>query len=50
LLPTKWAYQYSKSERYGLIIVLVLSLTGILATIMRPVQLLLRDFLKAWIL
>jgi Zn-dependent protease len=50
LLPTKWAYHYATTERYGLIIVLVLSLTGVLATIMRPVQMLLLDFLSAWIL
>ena len=50
LLPTKWAYHYATTERYGMIIVLVLSLTGVLGFIMRPVQMLLLDFLNAWIL
>ncbi|MBY0345400.1 MAG: site-2 protease family protein [Neisseriaceae bacterium] len=48
LLPTKWAYHYATTERYGMIIVLVLSLTGVLATIMRPIQMFLLDFLNAW--
>jgi len=37
LLPHRWAWQYSRLEPYGLMIVLVLLATGVLWTLMRPV-------------
>jgi Zn-dependent protease len=36
LLPNHLAYQYSKVERYGFIILIVLLVTGILSTILQP--------------
>jgi len=37
LLPPKMAWQYNQIEPYGLIIVLVLLVTGILFSVLRPI-------------
>ncbi len=37
-LPWKWAMSYARTERYGLIIVMVLAITGVLGALMRPLM------------
>jgi Zn-dependent protease len=40
LLPGKAAYQYARVEPYGLMIIIVLMLTGVLWTLLRPLLML----------
>ncbi|MDR0770063.1 MAG: site-2 protease family protein [Burkholderiales bacterium] len=44
-LPWKWAMSYAQTERYGLIIVMVLLVTGVLWTLMKPLM-----FAGAWLI
>lgn len=38
LLPGKWGYEFSKTERYGFIILLLLMLSGVLWSMIHPVM------------
>jgi Zn-dependent protease len=37
LLPSRLSYAYQRTERYGMIILIVLIVTGVLGTVMRPI-------------
>jgi Zn-dependent protease len=50
LLPMRQAYQFSKLEPYGMLIVIVLWVTGIAQLIIRPLQLLIEFILKLFLM
>lgn len=50
LLPIRQAYQFGKLEPYGMIIVIILWVTGMAQLIIRPLQLLIEFILKVFLL
>ena len=45
LLPGPLSYQYAKTERYGMIIVLILAFSGILFAVIKPIMVFILDLL-----
>ncbi len=47
ILPNKWAIQYNKLERFGIIIILILLMTGILGKFFFPIVSMLHNLIRA---
>jgi len=50
VLPSKWAFEYIKLERYGLLILLILLVTGVLTRIIGSVMTAFQEFINILIL